>query len=485
MRMANILIIDDEEKVCKLLASVIGRLGHEVAWSYTLKDGLERALSGAFDVVFLDVCMPDGNGLDILSKICEASSSPEVIIMTSQGNPDGAELAIKNGAWHYLEKPSPLEDITLTLVRALQYREEKRVWARSVVIKREGIIGQSPKMKACIDLLAKAAASEANVLIFGETGTGKELFARAIHENSPRSKNSFVVVDCTILPEALVESMLLGHEKGTFTGADRVQIGLVRQAHRGTLFLDEVGELPLQAQKAFLRVIEERKFRPLGGREEVASDFRLVCATNRDLEAMVRRGGFRSDLLFRLRAMTLELPPLRDRREDIKELAIHHMTRICERYGLGPKGFAPEFFDVLGAYDWPGNVRELVQTLERTISMASHEPTLFPNHLPNHIRIHATRSSVGETGRKACSAGLSRRQTGTTLPTLRHVREAAVAEAEERYLRDLMIATDGNVEAARKISGLSRARLYALLREYGLSGPARPRVSGAEACLAR
>ncbi len=471
--MANVLIIDDEEKVCKLLTNVIGRLGHAVTSTHTIREGLETAQSGSFDVVFLDVLLPDGDGLDILPMIREAPSSPEVIIMTSQGNPDGAELAIRNGAWHYIEKPSPLEQITLPLVRALQYRDEKRASQRSIVLKRDGIIGDSPQMEACIELLAKAALSETNVFLLGETGTGKELFARAIHENSERARKNFVVVDCTILPETLVESMLLGHEKGTFTGADRSQIGLIQQADGGTLFLDEVGELPLPMQKAFLRVLEERRFRPLGGKQEVASDFRLVCATNRSLEEMVRQRTFRSDLLFRLRAMTIELPPLRERQMDIKDLVIHHTTRICDRYQLGTKGFSPDFFDVLCCYDWPGNVRELVHTLERTISVASHEPTLFPNHLPDHLRIQVTRSAVGEGGSGRCptravSGGPERR-----LPPIRDVREAAIAEAEEKYLRKLMEATEGGIEEAQRVSGLSRARLYALLRKYGLSGAGR------------
>jgi two-component system NtrC family response regulator len=476
--MANVLIIDDDPGICRLFSSVIGRLGHDVSWSQTLRGGYEQAMAGSYDVVFLDVLMPDGNGLDLLSGIRDASSRPEVIVMTSRGNPDGAELAIRNGAWHYIDKPSSLEQITLPLVQALQYREEKKASRRFVELKREGIIGESPKMRACIDLLAKAGGSDANALIMGETGTGKELFARAIHENSSRSKNSFVVVDCTILPETLVESMLLGHERGSFTGADRTQIGLISQADGGTLFLDEVGELPWSVQKVFLRVLEERRFRPLGGKQEVESDFRLVCATNRDLEDMVRNGDFRSDLLFRLRGITLDLPPLRERTEDIQPLARHHMTKICERYGLAQKNFSPDFFDVLDSYDWPGNVRELCHTLERTISLAVQEPTLFPNHLPNHIRIHVTRSSVGDKSTRSRGFHAADAQAGPPpLPTIRDVREAALAEAEEKYLRSLLACTGGSMSDARRISGLSRARLYALLRKYGLSGEGRLRAS--------
>jgi two-component system NtrC family response regulator len=219
--------------------------------------------------------------------------------------------------------------MTLPLIRAIQYQEEKKAGKTKVALKREGIIGNSLQMKGCFDLLAKAANSITNVLITGETGTGKELFASAIHENSSRANNNFVVVDCTVLPETLVESMLFGYKKGAFTGADRANEGLIIQADGGTLFLDEVGELPLNVQKAFLRVIDEHSFRPLSCKREIKSDFRLVSATNRNLEEMVRRGKFRKDLLFRIRSLVIEPPPLREHTEDIKELAMHYTAKLC------------------------------------------------------------------------------------------------------------------------------------------------------------
>ena len=347
--MAKILIIDDEPMICDILSEEIKAMGHEVKTSVTGREGLEKVLSEVFDVVFLDVRLPDSSGLSILSRIREEDFPPEVIIMTATGDPDGAETAIRSGAWDYIEKPSSLHMMTLPLVRALQYRQAKLIRRTPVVLNRDGIVGSSPRIRACLDLLAQAAGSHANVLVSGETGTGKELFARAIHLNSARAEKNFIVVDCAALTETLVESILFGHEKGTFTGADRARVGLIRQADGGTLFLDEVGELSLTIQKTFLRVLQEHSFQPLGSRQELKSDFRVVAATNRDLTQMAQAGRFRQDLLFRLAAFAIEIPPLRERAEDIRELAFHFTARFCERYGSEIKGFSPEFFEALTA----------------------------------------------------------------------------------------------------------------------------------------
>jgi two-component system NtrC family response regulator len=356
-------------------------------------------------------------------------------------------------------------------VRALQYREKKGAKRPSAVLRREpfdDIIGGSPQMKACMDLLAQAAHSDAAVLITGETGTGKELFARAIHDNSFRASKSFVVVDCTALPKTLVESMLFGYEKGAFTGADRARDGLIKQANGGTLFLDEVAELPLSVQKAFLRVLQEGRFRPLGSRQELASDFRVVAASNRDLDARVRGRRFRKDLLFRLRSFSIELPPVRERPEDIRELVEYYMGELCERYGMGAKEFSPGFLDRIAQYSWPGNVRELIHAVERALSAGRHEPVLFPKHLPTYIRVDIARASV----EKEAAAKASPRAGGAPsqgLSRLQDVREVAIAEVEEQYLRELVSATGGNIKEACQLSGLSRSRLYALLKKYDLS----------------
>jgi len=478
--MGNVLIIDDDEKMCAEISTMIRGLGHDATYVRTRSDGLEKSLSEKFDVVFLNVLLPDGNGLDLLPNIKKTNSTPEVIIMAASGDPDNAEIAIKTGAWAYIEKTFSIKEMMLPLTRAFQYRQEKQSKTLLVDLKRERIIGSSLTMKICFDLLAQAAASNANVLITGDTGTGKELFARAIHfnrprtnknliaheilYNSPRTDRNFVVVDCTALPETLVESVLFGHEKGAFTGADSAKQGLIKQADGGTLFLDEIGELPLTIQKSFLRVLHDRRFRPVGGKEEKKSNFRLISATNRNLDQMAEEGMFRKDLLFRLRSLSIELPPLRERREDIKDLARFHMARLCDRYGMEPKGISPDFFETLISYDWPGNVRELVNILDGSLAAVGNDPTLFGQHLPIHLRIRMARDAVS----KPCSTHITTKEgakSAEALPTLRNLRQSV----EIKYLQDLILHAGGNVKKSCQLSGLSKSRLYELLAKYEIS----------------
>jgi len=461
--MTSVLIIDDDQAFCQMLSKIVKGLGHEAASSFTLKDGLQQSLTGAFDVVLLDLGLPDGNGLEALPEIREMPETPEVIIITGSGGPDGAEAALKNGAWDYLEKPATKKEMTLSLVRALQYRQEKKAKRTPFALKREGIVGDSAPLRACLDLLAQAAASDAPVLISGETGTGKELFAAAIHNNSRRASKNFIVVDCAALPETLAESILFGYEKGAFTGADKAREGLVKQADGGTLFLDEIGELPFSLQKTFLRVLEVHRFRPLGAKVEITSDFRLVAATNRDLQKMVQEGLFRQDLLFRLQALTIELHPLRNRVDDIKSLTMYYLEQLCAHYRIGLKGFTPEFLEAMQAYEWPGNVRELINTLERALANSLHEPTLFPKHLPLNIRLKMAQTKVGKEPEPSGPAQGSP-YLEESFPNLRVFREAMDLE----YLRALLYRTSGNISQACKISGLSRSSFYDLLRKHNL-----------------
>ncbi|MBJ6799601.1 sigma-54-dependent transcriptional regulator [Geomonas propionica] len=467
--MAKILIIDDEETVCESMSLVGKRAGHETACARTLTAGCQMASEGAFDLVFLDVRLPDGNGLEMLPRLAQAPSRPEIVIMTGYGDPAGAELAINSGAWDYIEKGSSFKEITLSLVRALEYRKQKLSLSgrqEVVALKRENIVGNSPALTACLDAVARAAVSDAGVLILGETGSGKELFARAVHQNSKRCDKPFVVVDCASLPETLVESLLFGHEKGAFTGAEKARDGLISQAHGGTLFLDEVGELPFATQKAFLRVLQERRYRPVGGARELESDFRLVAATNRNLNQMADVGTFRSDLLFRLSTFVLELPPLRERSEDIKELARYYMDKFCENNGLSPKGSCPEFVETLQAYNWPGNVREFINTIERTVLTAREQPVLFAQHLPTQIRVQVTQSAVNR--HEAAAAAPAQLSPPTQLPKLNDFRDTVYTQAEKQYLCDLMALAQHDIATACDLSGLSQSRLYALLKIHDL-----------------
>lgn len=468
--MTTVLIIDDDQAMCKILSGLVNQMGHDAVYEHTLDAGLKEVRSNPYDVVLLDVHLPDGSGLDILPNIRETRSSPEVIIMTGFGAEDGAEIAIKSGAWDYIQKTDSPQKILLPLQRVLQYRAEKRDQKSPVALNLEGIIGSSLPMKKCFDLLAQAANSEVNVLLSGETGTGKELFAQAIHKNSKRSEHSFVVVDCTALPEMLVESLLFGHKKGSFTSADSDQEGLVLQAHEGTLFLDEVGELPYSVQKVFLRVLQEHRFRPVGRSKEVGSNFRLIAATNRNIDQWVQAGRFRRDLLYRLRALTINMPPLRERPEDIGQITLYHVANLCEHHQLEPKGFSPEFIETLSAYHWPGNVRELIKTLEVAITAAGSGQVLFPKHLPEYIRIYATQTAVRKD---LPPKHLPEKATGPTgqLPSLKEFRKTAATQAERQYLQELVMLTRNDVKEALGISKLSRSRFYELIKQNNITIP--------------
>jgi len=457
--MADILILDDDQDLCQMLYEQMVNSGHTAVTCHNLASGTTLAQQHHFDVVLLDVELPDGNGLEYIPRFKNSPSEPEVIIITGQGEADGAECAVLSGAWSYIEKPYVIRELALHLTRALQYRKEKKkIRQVPVSLKRDQIIGSSAHLSRCLDQVARAAGTDVSVLITGETGTGKELFAQAIHENSTRNKKNFVVVDCAALPESLIESSLFGHVKGAFTGADTQQDGLVKQAHMGTLFLDEVGELPLTMQKTFLRLLQENEYRPVGSSQKKHSDFRLVAATNRNLEEMVKAGTFRSDLLFRLDAFTLQLPPLKERKEDIRELVTYFISRLCERYNIESKGIGTDLIETLCAYDWPGNVRELYQTIEQLFTNPTLGPTCFSIHLPEKFRILQLKSGLQNKTKPAPTI----QPPDAALQTWRQFKE----QCEREYLLKLKTLSAGNVSHAWRLSGLSRTRLYQLINKH-------------------
>jgi len=464
------MVIDDDPMMCEVLASLVEKTGHEAVCAYCLEDGYNALFVGDYDLIFLDVRLPDGNGLESLPKLRSVKTVPEVIIITGEGGDQGASLAIKNGAWDYIEKPPAMEVVSLSLLRALEYREAKLARKPVTALKKTGIIGSSPQILTCLDEVAQVAAGDSSVLITGDTGTGKELFARAIHDNSSRMNKNFVVVDCAALPENLVESTLFGYEKGAFTGADKPYSGLIKQADGGTLFLDEVGELPLSVQRVFLRVLQERRFRPLRSEKEIHSDFRLIAATNRDLNKMVQEGLFRQDLLFRLQVCTIWLPPLKERDQDIAELAQYYITNLCRSYGTEIKGFSADFFETLNAYDWPGNVRELFHALEGAFLAGRLDPILYRNHLPLNFRIQRFQvETENRLAKKEITLEPVSPPKDRVLPTLQNFREEAVNKAEKDYLQELLPMTQGDIARACQISGLARARFYELLKKHSLS----------------
>jgi two-component system NtrC family response regulator len=475
--MANILIIDDDHDFSRSFQRIIEHMGHQCAVAPNISHAFEQCRTSGCDVVFLDVNLPDGNGLAHVRQFQAIKNQPEVVILTGDGNSDGAALAIANGAWDYIGKPISVSNIKLLLQRTLIYRTSKESNPRPRSLKRCAIVGESAAITACLDLMGTAAASKSNVIITGETGTGKELFARGIHENSATS-GKLVVIDCTNLPQNLAESILFGHTKGSFTSAHENRDGLFKQGNNGTIFLDEVAELSLELQKSLLRVLQERKFRPIGAEKEISSNFRVIAATNRDLREMVAAGAFRGDLFYRLNGHLLHVPPLRERQQDIALLAAHYVKNICREYDRPAKKLSPDFLDALHAYEWPGNVREFINAMYVAVDNSMDEDTLYSQHLSVDIRIGAAKNSFRRNPDTIqpqilspaiipAGHGISL-EFDENLPALREIREDVVTRLEHKYLTQLVKLCGNDVSAACTRSGLSRARLYELLKKHSI-----------------
>ena len=385
-RHGKLLVADDEDSIRWVLATALTEAGFEVEQADRGEPALERLRRGDIEAALVDIKMPDLDGLTLLSRLRESEVTTPVIIITAQNTMNNAIEAMKRGAFDYITKPFDLEEVQLLVDRALEMARQSSDLHRLEEENRRRfelgveIIGTTAAMQSIFKTIGRVAQTDATVLIQGESGTGKELIGRAVHSHSPRWSGPFVALNCSAVPRELLESELFGHEKGAFTGAVEQRPGVFEVADGGTLMLDEVGDMPLELQAKLLRVIQEKELTRIGGREVIKTDCRIVAATHRDLEAMVKSGKFREDLFFRLKVVPLTVPPLRDRRGDIPELIDYFIAKINREMGTGIKGLAKETRERLLAHDWPGNVRELENTLVRAAVLAAG-PTLMPQDL--------------------------------------------------------------------------------------------------------
>ncbi len=381
----KILVVEDDPDMLALLQEHLQGEGYRVAALASGREALARLRSETFDVVVTDLRMPDVDGMEVLRACREIQPETRVILVTAFGTVETAIQAIRDGAFDYTTKPFRLEEISLLVGKALDDRHLRAEFLRlrQEVERRyrfENLLGKSPGMQAIFALIQQAAPSDTSVLIMGESGTGKELVAKALHYNSSRAKRSFVPVNCAAVPSGLLESELFGHLKGAFTGAVGTRRGLLREAGGGTLFLDEIGDMSPELQAKLLRVIEDKAVRPVGSDETITVDVRVVAATNRDLRARIREGLFREDLYYRLAVIPVQLPPLRERREDIPLLAEHFLGQAAAATGKEVHGFAPETMAALLRHPWPGNVRELENVVQRAVALTTTD-RLLPDAL--------------------------------------------------------------------------------------------------------
>ena len=468
--MTQILIIDDDEIFSRQLGLYIDRMGYAYKTAKDMKTGLQMADKFSFDVIFLDVILPDSNGLAGINRLKATPSDPEVVIITGDGDMDGAEIALNNGAWDYLVKPPAYNKIKLLIQRISQFRSEKTKEKHQLIFNRHPIIGNSPALNDTLVKTAKASLSDGNVFITGETGTGKELIAKVLHANSKRRDNPFVVVDCTNLPETLAGNILFGHRKGTYTGAEQDRSGLVKQADKGILFLDEVGDLSPGVQKSLLRVLQEKKFRPIGAKDEISCDFRVICAGNKDLKTLVDQGVFRKDLYFRLVVFHIDLPPLRQREGDVRRLISHYVPDICRQMNINAKGISDDFVEMLECYDWPGNIRELINLLHITLANAFDEPMLYPHFLPKEFRIKILRKKINvNTGNDDIKGKVFlniSQAPSKNMIQYKEFRDYVNILMESKYIDYLSGLPVKNISELCRMSGLSRSRIYQLFAKH-------------------
>jgi two-component system nitrogen regulation response regulator GlnG len=461
----TLLVIDDEPGVCYSFKRVFAAEGVEVRTAGSAAAGLRALHDGPADVVILDLQLPDRSGLDLFGDILALDAKRPVIFITAHGTTETAIEAMKRGAFDYLVKPLDLDRLTQVVGRALDAARLMRQPAALPAEAGDRIVGRGAAVQEMSKAVGRLAPLDVPVLILGESGTGKELVARALYQHSRRAARPFLAINCAALPETLLESELFGHEKGAFTGADRRRVGKFEQCDGGTIFLDEIGDMAPAVQAKMLRVLQEQAFERLGGNETVRTDVRLIAATNKDLEKEVAAGLFRADLYYRLKVVTLRVPPLRERREDVAELAHHFLFQYNRELRRDLRGIDPEALEALARYDWPGNVRELQGVIKQAMLHVSGH--LLPAEaLPENVR-RARPAAPAQASSGVIDVGAVvddlLRQGATDI----HARVVALAEREmfARVLRH----THGHQTRASELLGINRATLRARLRDLGLA----------------
>jgi DNA-binding NtrC family response regulator len=449
MSKRRILVVDDEAIARENLEHILRKEGYDVATADSGMSALKKLASTEFDLVMTDLKMKQVDGMEVLARTKEQFPDTEVVMLTAYATVATAIEAMQKGAYHYIPKPYKIDEVRMITKRALEkkaLKDELRV-IRQDYCRRVGIpfiVGKSPKMQEIIEMVTQIAPADCSVLIFGETGTGKELLARAIHQQSNRAEERFLAFNCGAFTEELLTNELFGHEKDAFTGATTTKIGLLEAADKGTVFLDEIGDMPASMQVKLLRVIEEKSLLRVGGTQPIKVDIRIVAATNKDLNKEVETGGFRKDLFYRLNVVSLRLPPLAERRDDIPLLAHHFLTRYAEAQGKSIKGFSDEAMEVLVNYEYPGNIRELENIVERAVVLCNEEEILA-KHLPQELGQYALKVY---------------RQASQRFPTLE--------ENEVEYVSWVLKQVDGNKTRAAEVLGIDRVSLWRKLKRWGL-----------------
>jgi two-component system response regulator HydG len=465
-RTVRVLVVDDEPVLLKALEALLGKKGYDVVALDSPIAATQRLAAEDFDVALLDVKMPDLSGLELLTAVKHRRPEIEVIMMTGHATVETALQAVKAGAYDYLTKP--FDDVELVARAVAKAAERKRLFDRNRELESalrekeggtatDGLVGNSGPMRDVVRMVDAVAYSAATVLVNGESGTGKELVARALHAKSPRRNQPFVALNCGALTETLLESELFGHVKGAFTGAQRDQKGLFDAADGGTIFLDEIGDIPPATQVRLLRVLQEGELKRVGSADSIKVDVRVIAATHRDLPKLVKAGKFREDLFYRLNVIAIPLPPLRDRIEDVPLLAHHFLRRYTDRLGKKVKTLSPEAIELLCGYRWPGNVRELENAIERAVVLCRGE-SITPADLPP-----AVSGRTAPLIREAPAAG----DDATWLSmSYAAAKEQALRRFEKSYVEALMRACDNNISAAARKAGMDRSNFKRVLRKY-------------------